>query len=95
MQGITEFLPDITKSKTAEETKIDFEFQQLGIEMMQHFGKQYSNRIWPLFHKAQYHISVIRDAWFIYQKTGKNSFLYFLGILNNKAGIKKLIKNNV
>lgn len=60
--------------------KIDHEFQAVGVEMQNHFGKECSKRIWPLFYK--YPLGRIKDAWLAYQKGNVKSFDYFCGILH-------------
>lgn len=95
MQGIQSYLTEIESNVAHDGPKVEFEFQQLGIEMEKHFGKRFKGSIWGNFHKAEYNISVIRESWFTYQKQSIKSFPYFMGILNKKAGIKKLIKTNV
>lgn len=61
---------------------IEFEYQALGLELQDHFGKQYAKRIWPLFYNARYSVPKIRDAWERYQRSGVGTFNYFMGILN-------------
>ncbi len=92
MEGLHGFLPKLENIKKEEGPKVDWEFQQLGIEMTQHFGKKFSGSIWSNFHKADYTLEIIREAWFVYQKQAIKSFPYFMGILNKKAGITKSTK---
>lgn len=73
---------DKTQVEQSPPKKIDFEYQMLGIEMTSHFGKEKRKQIWPLFYK--YSLPLIRESWFEYQKTGKTSFQYFMGILHKK-----------
>ncbi len=74
MQQISMFL------NIKQETKrVDYEFQALGIEMTEHFGKEYSKRIWPLFYRHP--LGKIKDAWIAYGKGNVKTFNYFCGIL--------------
>lgn len=65
--------------KEVPKRKIDFEFQALGIEMMDHFGKEYRKRIWPLFYK--FPLGKIIDSYEVYKKSKVKTFDYFYGIL--------------
>lgn len=64
---------------------IEFEFQLLGVEMESHFGKQFKKNIWPLFHKKEYPLWVIKEAWKEYGKHKDKPFRYFMAILINKS----------
>jgi hypothetical protein len=77
-------LKDLLERSNSPNKKVEYEFQQLGLEMTEHFGKKYRSQIWAHFYKAEYPLSIIRETWFIYLKTGKNSFPYYLGILKRK-----------
>lgn len=68
--------------RTPAKEKIEFSFQDLGVEMMNHFGKQNRGRIWPLFVNKKYPEGKIRDAWIAYQKGNVKNINYFMGILN-------------
>ncbi len=59
--------------------RIEYEFQELGIEMEKEFGK----KIWPLFYEVKYTVPIIRRAWIAYQKQPIHSYKYFRGILKN------------
>lgn len=75
-----------------EGPKIEYEFQELGVEMENHFGKRFKSSIWANFHKPQYPFWMIQEAWLAYKKQSIKSFPYYMGILNRKAGIKKVTK---
>lgn len=89
MNNIKDLLPQVHSPPKEQKIDIEYEYQQLGLEMQAHFGKDHRSKIWPLFHSPRYNISIIRESWFVYLKTGKTSFRYFMGILINKAGLKK------
>lgn len=65
--------------------KVEYEFQDLALEMTECFGETYRKQIWPLFYRSQYTISMIRDSFIAYKKQPIESFRYFMGILNNKT----------
>lgn len=92
MNNIGEFLKTV-EIKKDEGPKVEYEFQQLGLEMIGHFNPKYPSMVWSLFYRKQYSVPTIREAWIEYQKQKIKGFLYFMGILNKKVGIKK--KNNV
>ncbi len=75
--------------KEQKGAKIDHEFQDLALEMIQHFKPKYPSAVWALFHKIQYSVPIIRECWFEYKKQEVKGFLYFMGMLNAKAGVKK------
>lgn len=64
--------------------KVEYEFQDLALQMVEEFGERYKNQIWPLFHKQQFTIIMIRDSFIAYRKQPVNSFRYYMGILNKK-----------
>jgi len=77
------------KERGSKNKKIDFEFQDLGVQMVDCFGKKNARKIWPLFYKPEYTLGMIRDSFIAYKKQPVISFNYFMGILNTKAGKKK------
>jgi len=62
-----------------QKNKIDFEFQELGLELEPFYGKV----IWSLFHKVGMTEQKIRDAHKIAEKRGVTKFPYLLGIIKN------------
>ena len=75
---------DISKYKPKEaKKKIEFEFQSLGLEMKEYFGKQ---KFWYLFHDARFNVKMIREAFEICKKRGVCKVNYLLGVLNNLKG---------
>lgn len=75
MQQIASLLSPLEVS----EKVIEYEYQALGLEMQDFFGKDYSKRIWPLFYK--YPVPKVREAWLRFKKQPVLSFNYFFGIL--------------
>lgn len=69
--------------------KVDHEFQDLALQMIQHFRPKYPSAVWSLFHKIEYPVPIVRETWIEYQKQPVKSFLYFMAMLNTKAGVKK------
>jgi len=57
--------------------KIDWSFQEIGVEMQKVYGK----KVWSLFYK--YPEGKIREAWKVAQKRKILSFNYLIGIINN------------
>ena len=89
IDGISNILKGRTFQKQSPQDKIEFEFQEIGVDMEKHFGKEYKSKIWSIFHKVEYPIGTIRDSWTAYQSHKDKPFKYFMAILNNKAGKKK------
>lgn len=82
MKNISELLNNRVINDSSQP---EFEFQQLALEMVEHFKLEYPSRIWSLFHKAEYTLDMIRESWFVYQKGNIKEFRYFLGILKNRS----------
>lgn len=61
--------------------KIDYSFQELGLEMQDYFGKNKKGLIWSLFYK--FREDRIRDAFIFCQKKGIKDISYLVGILKN------------
>lgn len=59
--------------------KIEFEYQEVGLEMKKHFNK---NLFW-LFHQ-NYTLEDIKAAFAICKKRGINNHNYLLGVLKNR-----------
>ncbi len=79
-------IEDILKAKYSNlkpsEQKIDYSFQELGIEIETYFGK--SKRIWAMFHKVGYTESLMRYALKECQNRGVTNLNYFEAIIRNK-----------
>lgn len=79
---------EILEKKKVDESpplkRIEFSYQELGIEMTKMFGEKFRNRIWPLFRDRRYNERIIKEAFERYKKGEAKGFLYFLGILNKK-----------
>lgn len=88
MQSIAQIAQEVLQQKVEKSPprKIEYEFQLLGVEMMEHFGKEHRKKIWPIFYSKRFSVPIIRDAWFEYlkNKKGIKSFEYFMGVLNKK-----------
>lgn len=63
------FEPKIPKKK------VDFEFQQIGIELEPYYGKA----IWPIFYK--FHLEKIKDAHKVCTKKGITNIKYLIGVM--------------
>lgn len=59
--------------------RVDYPFQEVGIEMAQYYSSEKPSRIWPLFYK--YKLGNIKEALYIARKKENTSFKYFMGIL--------------
>lgn len=62
----------------AHPQKIDYPYQELGIEMQRFFGRN----IWYLFYK--YKEDDIREAFTVCERKGKRSVPYLIGIIKHK-----------
>lgn len=83
-------ISDLIKNREiADLPVVEFEFQYLALQMIQEFKPHYPSVIWSLFHKPEYTLDMIRETWFVYQKQPIKELNYFIGILRNKAKIKK------
>ena len=67
------------KRRAAENPEVKFEFQEVGIELEKHFGKENKKRIWPIFHTAGMTEDKVRRALVEFEKRKLN---YFMWILN-------------
>ena len=61
------------------EQKVDFPFQELGIEMQTY----YDENIWWLFHKDYAPLGKIREAFKIAKAKNNKSVPYLIGIIKN------------
>lgn len=73
-------LPIVSKK---ESPKIDHEFQELGVEMMDFFKKEEHKRMWTLFYKKDYTIQKIRYAFKECKTRNKCSVGYMEAIIKN------------
>ena len=90
MKSLSELTQERANSPNPLKDKnIEHEYQLLGSEMEEHFGKKERNAIWSHFYNPLYPLEVIRESWYSYQKQSIKSIKYYFGILNRKAGIKK------
>lgn len=79
------FQTDAASSFKSPQTREVFEYQVIGKEMYEHFGKHEARRIFPLFSSAKYTHRLIIDTWLEYQKQGlRKPFPYFIGMLNTR-----------
>lgn len=69
----------IERGKTHEEKKIDYEFQEIGLELERIFGKENKKRIWPIFYQKGMTEDRVRRA---INEYNKRRFSYFIWILN-------------
>lgn len=66
----------LNKLQIQEGPKINYSFQEIGVEMQKVYGK----KVWSIFYKHPE--GKIREAWKIANQRGILSFGYLLGILN-------------
>jgi hypothetical protein len=74
----------LNKRQEKKSARVDFEYQALGLEIMEEFGTQYRNRIWSLFHSPRFSVSFVRQVFFDYKKLKikpDEPFKYFIGML--------------
>lgn len=64
--------------------KIDYEFQQLGLEMQEWFPKKDWKTIWIIFHRKGFTESLIRDAFLECKKRKVKGIGYLIAIVKNK-----------
>lgn len=64
--------------------KIDYEFQQLGLELQEWFPKKDWPRIWTMFYKKGFNERLIRDAFLECKKRKVKGIGYLIAIVNNK-----------
>lgn len=65
--------------KKASKRKIDYSFQELGIEMQDYFTSAKKSLIWSLFYK--FREDKIRDAFKVCKEKGIQNIAYLMGIL--------------
>jgi len=79
-------IEDVLKAKYANfkpsERRIDYSFQELGLEIEAYFGK--SSRIWSMFHKVGYTEHLMRYALKECMTRGVKNLNYFEKIIKNK-----------
>lgn len=82
MKSLFEIIGEKKVDESPPSRRIDFSFQELGIEMTEKFGEKFRDRIWPLFHHKKWNEQVIREAFEVYKKGEHKGFEYFMGILH-------------
>jgi len=66
-----------TLNKFQVQSKVEYEFQELGLELQ----KVYGRAIWPLFHRKGFTEDKIRRAAVIAKGRGKENLPYLIGII--------------
>ena len=69
------------KSGATQGKKIEHEYQAVGIEMEEYFGKKNKGAIWPLFHR--YPLPAIKRAFHKTQKDGHRIIRYLIADIKN------------
>jgi hypothetical protein len=59
--------------------KIEYGFQELGVEMQEYFKPKYPSEVWALFYK--YPEGLIRDSFKRCKKRGNTNVRYLVGII--------------
>lgn len=78
-------IADILKNRQSKPLKkIDYEFQQLGLEMQEWFPKKDWKRMWTIFYRKGFTESLIRDAFLECKKRKVKGIGYLIAIVNNK-----------
>jgi hypothetical protein len=63
--------------------KIDYEFQEVGVEMVKWFQPKRPGAVWAVFHKHD--LKLIQECFAICKKNDKRSLPYFFGCVKRRS----------
>jgi hypothetical protein len=72
--------PDLERYLKNQNPKVQYEYQEIGLEMQKWFGKN----IWWIFSRPEANLQKVRDALKICQQKGIKNIGYLIGILKTK-----------
>jgi hypothetical protein len=75
------FPEELKKRAEAHPQKIEYEFQELGLEMAKFFPKDQHKLMWSLFTRPGYTEDKVRKAFAICERKEVHNVLYLIGII--------------